>query len=271
VIPDKLRTGDTVNLLNLGGVLGRCTSFSPLVGPPFECEVLGQVLSFPTIGSRKGTPANIGFKESTLDHELASNLPPVYAVAGTCMNSGKTEACIAMIQQLVRSGKRVMGAKTTGVSLRRDIHAMEDAGALETMIFTDLGIVTTQAANAPALTRTMMNRLAARNPDVIVLELGDGLMGQYGVDAILADPAIAASLCGIVLAANDPVGAWGGAELLQRTYGLQASVITGPATDNLAGQSAIQSHTSVPAVNARSNAASLLQAILNPEVLTHAR
>ena len=44
--------------------------------------------------------------------------------------------------------------KATGVSLRRDILAFEDSGARNTMIFTDLGVVTTagqQASGAYAL------------------------------------------------------------------------------------------------------------------------
>ena len=42
-------------------------------------------------------------------------------------------------------GMQVAACKATGVSLRRDILAMEDAGAGETMIFSDLGVVTTTA------------------------------------------------------------------------------------------------------------------------------
>ncbi len=46
-LPEQLRTGDRVNLLNLGGVLGICDSINPDLGPPFDCEVLGAVLHFP--------------------------------------------------------------------------------------------------------------------------------------------------------------------------------------------------------------------------------
>jgi hypothetical protein len=60
------------------------------------------------------------------------------------------------------------------------------------MIFTDLGIVTTTRANGPALTRTMLTELSAGKPDVIVFELGDGILGTYGVDAILECPDIRA-------------------------------------------------------------------------------
>ena len=46
--------GDTVHLLNMGGVMGICDSVNPDLGPPFECEVLGAVLHFPYLGERMG-------------------------------------------------------------------------------------------------------------------------------------------------------------------------------------------------------------------------
>ena len=89
--------------------------------------------------------------------------------------------------------------KATGVSLRRDILAMEDAGARDTAIFTDFGVVTTTEESGPALTRTMLTELAAEAPDVIVFELGDGLLGAYGVEAILDATDIRAALTAVVL------------------------------------------------------------------------
>ena len=44
--------------------------------------------------------------------------------------------------------------------------------------------------------------------DLLVAELGDGIMGSYGVDQVLADPMIQAVPGAMMLAANDPVGAW---------------------------------------------------------------
>lgn len=263
VIPKTLKTGDHVNLLNLGGVLGICESFSPIVGAPHICEVIGSVLSFPNLSSRKGTPANISRELPGLDETVLPGLPPVIAVVGSSMNSGKTEACLTIIQQLVHKRLRVAAAKATGVSLRRDILGMQDAGASEVMIFTDLGVVTTQAKNAPALTRTMLNRLAETKPDVIVLELGDGLIGDYGVAEILSDKPIANALSCVVLAASDPVGALGGAQLLVQRHHISPALITGPATDNFAGVRAIERETGVRAMNARHNPGDLTQHLLS--------
>ncbi len=261
-LPETLATGDVIHLLNVGGCLGVCTSANPDVGPPFECEVLGQVLHFPYLGERIGVPANIRQGARPMIDRIDTNGVPVVAVVGTCMNSGKTLACTSLIQELVRERLDVHAAKATGVSLRRDVHAMEDAGAGETMIFTDLGVVTTQRSNAPALARSMLTRLAASAPDVIVLELGDGLMGDYGVDAILEAPDIREALTAVVLAANDPVGAWGGHRQLAERFGLETTLVTGPATDNVAGTDLIRDRMGVSAFNARTQPQELARRVL---------
>lgn len=261
-MPESLAPGDAINILNLGGVLGHYEGGNPSVGRPFECEVLGQVLSFPYVGKRVGVPANI--TQGALDRERVSNghVPAVVALAGSAMDSGKTLAATALIQELTRRRYRVSAAKVTGVSLRRDILAMEDAGAGETVIFTDFGVVTTTRESAPALARAMIARLARRRPDILVLELGDGLLGSYGVDAILADPVFQKHLDALVFCATDPVAAWGGIRHLEERFGLTPAAITGPATDNQAGSSAIRALVDVPCANAMTDAGTLADHVL---------
>ena len=260
-LPEKLAVGDTIQILNIGGVLGLCDSANPDVGPPFNCEVLGAVLHFPYLGERIGVPARIGARPFDRAAPLDTHGVPVVALAGTCMDSGKTAAACAIVSRLRHVGMTVSACKATGVSLRRDIHAMEDAGARETMIFTDLGVVTTTAANGPALTRALLSELARRRPDVIVLELGDGLIGAYGVEAILTDAAIREALTAVVLCANDPVAAWGGTKILREQFGIEPTVVSGPATDNAVGVDQIRARLGLPAINALTNGAALGDAI----------
>ena len=260
-IPETLAAGDTVNLLNIGGVVGVCDSINPDLGPPFACEVLGAVLSFPVLGERIGVPARIGSEPLAAEPPLDSKGVPVVAFVGSCMNSGKTAAACALVREFTHAGMTVDGIKTTGVSLRRDILAMEDAGARRTGIFTDLGVVSTTGKNSAAVTRTLITRLAADRPDVIIVELGDGLLGAYGVDAILADPDLREAFTAVVLAANDPVAAWGGVEILRRDYGIEPVAVTGPATDNLVGTRLIEERLGVPAHNARTDAERLAQVV----------
>ena len=256
-LPTSLVPGDRVHMLNMGGVLGICDSVSPDLGPPFECEVLGAILHFPYLGERIGVAARIGGMPLDADAPVMTAGVPVVALVGSCMNCGKTAAACALVREMSHAGLTVDGFKATGVSLRRDVLAMEDAGARATAIFTDLGVVSTTAANAAPVTRTLLTRLAANRPDAIVAELGDGLLGAYGVAAILDDKRLREAFTAVVLAANDPVAAWGGVRMLRERFGIEPAAVTGPATDNLAGTRIIEEQLGVPAINARLDAARL--------------
>jgi hypothetical protein len=256
-LPTQLQPGDVVQLLNLGGVIGICDSINPSHGEPFDCRVLGCVLDFPFLGERVGVPARVATEPLKLDAPVDAHGVPVVAIAGTCMNSGKTAAACAIVSRFRHHGLVVDAFKSTGVALRRDILAMEDSGARHVAMFSDFGVVATTAKNAPALTRNLLNELAAEKPDAIVFELGDGLLGAYGVEAILRDRELVAVLTSVVLCANDPVGAWGGAKLLREEFGIEPTVISGPATDNQVGIDIIRERSNVAAINAMTNSAEL--------------
>lgn len=256
-LPEALAPGDIVQILNLGGVLGICDSANPSHGQPFDCKVLGVVLDFPFLGERRGVPARVESRKLMDDVKLESFGVPVVALAGTCMNAGKTAAAAAIVSRFRHNGLVIDAFKATGVALRRDILAMEDAGARNVEIFTDYGIVATTSKNAPALTRNLLADLFAKRPDVIVFELGDGLLGAYGVEAILHDAAIRQHLSAIVLCANDPVSAWGGVKLLRDEFEIEPTVVTGPATDNQVGIDIIRQRSNVPALNALTAGAAL--------------
>src|SRR5215207_3724365 len=164
-VPKEVKPGDIVQMLNIGGVLGICNSANPQNGNPFDCKVLGVVLQFPYLGERIGVPARAGKTKLDYAATLDTQGVPVVALAGTCMEAGKTAAACSIVSRMRHRGLVVDVFKATGVSLRRDILAMEDSGARFGLIFTDLGVVTTTGKNGPALTRTMLSELAARKPD----------------------------------------------------------------------------------------------------------
>lgn len=249
-VPERLAPGDTVQVLNMGGVLGICDSVNATFGPPFDARVIGSVLHFPYLGERIGVPARVGVEALDRAAPVVTHDVPVIAVAGTCMNAGKTAAACALVSRLRHHGFVVDAFKATGVALRRDILAMEDAGARNTAIFTDFGVVSTTADNGPPVTRMMLTRLAAERPDAIVYELGDGILGAYGVEAILRDPGVRDALSCLVLCANDPVAAWGGVRLLREEFGIEPGVVTGPATDNTVGRELIEQRLGLTAINA---------------------
>jgi hypothetical protein len=260
VVPTHIAAGDTLEVLNLGGILGRCTSVNPDIGSPFRAEVLGAILAFPELGDRVGRPAHIRDRAVPPADLLESRIPVVY-VAGTCMNAGKTVAATELVRGLARGGLRVAAAKLTGVSLMRDALCMLDAGAVAALTFNDVGIASTHPGITVSTAKGIFNRLAQVKPDVIVAELGDGILGEYGVQDILLDGELTQVGAAYVLAAPDPVACWGAAELMQRQFDLPITAITGPATDNEVGQVYITTDLGLPAHNARRDAAGLVRVV----------
>jgi hypothetical protein len=255
-VPAEAKVGDKLNLLNLGGVIGVHDGGSPDLGVPFVVELLGQVLHFPFLGERIGVPAHITQGALPIEEQLDVRGIPVVASS--------------LVQSFTHRGLKVVAGKTTGVSLRRDILSMEDAGARKVLVFTDLGIVTTTPATAPQAARTILTHLAREKPDAIVLELGDGLLGLYGVNEILSQPEIRSSFSAVVLAASDPVAAWGGVQLLRDRYAIDATAITGPATDNAAAARLVEEQAGCVALNARTQAEELATVVLERMGLGHA-
>jgi hypothetical protein len=245
-IPETIRPGDRLQILNLGGVIGVSVNGNPDLGQPLPVEVLGMV----TNGG--GRPLNIA--EGAI--APADRIDPpakLILVAGTCMSSGKTRAACEIIQKLTQRGHRLAAVKLTGVACLRDVLNMEDHGARSGFSFQDAGLAST--VEVPDLNRVakgVLSRAAGTEMDAIVAELGDGIIGEYGVRAILRDPEIAASSRAIVMCANDLVAAWGAAEWMRREN-LRIDVMSGPATDTEVGVNYISRELKIPAINAKND------------------
>ncbi len=259
-VPSSVRPGDVLHLLNLGGVIGRCTSVNPEVGPPAEVEILGAVLEFRELGRRVGVPASISPGPIAPAEQLTA-LPPMVLVVGTCMHAGKTRAACALVREATRRGLTVGVAKVTGVALRRDTLEMLDHGAVKAVSFADAGLPSTCEGDVLGQARGCMNAVADAGVDLMVVELGDGLMGEYGVKEILSDPQVRRATGAVVLAATDPVAAWGGVKLLEQ-LGYTPAALTGPATANAAGARALASAgVRAAAANARTAPIELADAV----------
>lgn len=255
-VPDSVRPGDELQLLNMGGVIGSGAQYVPGVGEPFQLEVLGSVLHFPHLDRRVGEPANVS-RVALPVHEPPVDTAPVLALIGTSMDSGKTTAASALIAGLTRSGVCIAAGKLTGVSLRRDVLHMQDCGARPVSIFTDFGVVTTNEQNAVPAAHGLLAHLNEAEPDLIVLEMGDGLLGTYGVRSLLSDKIVGGSIRAAVLCAQDPVGAWGGCELLRNRFSIEPTVISGPVTDSPTGMRFCENELGLPGWNALRDGATL--------------
>jgi hypothetical protein len=261
-VPEKVSVGDRLQLLNLGGVIGAGAERTHSQGDPFQLEVLGAVLEFPWLDQRVGVPANVaGGALPGADLAAVGPLPPIAVLIGTCMDAGKTTAAAALIHELAHRGLKVAAGKLTGVSLRRDVLRMHDCGADPVAVFTDFGVVTTDDSNAVAAAHGLVAHLAESAPDLIVLEMGDGLLGTYGVRALLDDPVLKRGIRSTVLCAQDPVGAWGAVRLLEERHGLGVDLICGRVTDTPVGVRFCREQLGVEAWNALSDGPRLAQSL----------
>ncbi len=241
-VPDAIETGDRLHLLNLGGLIGRCVGHHHSLNNAIEVEVLGMPV-------RDGRILNIAEGAisplDTLDVKV-----PLILVAGTCMNSGKTYAATEIIKHLARAGLRVAAAKLAGVACLRDTLNMQDHGAVKTLSFLDCGLPSTvKLGDLAPISKGVIRELDSVEPDCVVIELGDGILGGYGVESIFNDAELMESTAALVFCAGDFVGAWGGRELLAG-HGVKIDVVSGPVTDSEMGADYIRTELGLAAANA---------------------
>lgn len=256
-VPESLRAGDKLHLLNMGGVVGICKGHHSSLSNAIELEFVGAASDF------NGKILNIADESLPLADRLKSEVP-IVVVAGTCMNSGKTVAAVEIIKQAAHSGLRVAGAKLSGVACLRDTLNMQDSGAVATASFLDCGLPSTvDVENLAPVAKAVLNHLGAGfadAPDLIVVELGDGILGGYSVDSILQDEEIRRVTAAFVFCAADYVGAWGGVELLKK-QGIKVDVVAGSVTDSKMGEDYIKTNFQIEAGNARRNGEGLFALI----------
>jgi len=251
-LPETIAVGDRLQILNLGGVIGVCVSGHKDFGSPLQVEVLGMAV-------RDGKPLNIAEGAVPPRKSLAGipDFPPLVLIEGTCMAAGKTQAACAIIQQLNQRGWRSAAMKATGVACMRDLLNMIDHGARDGRSFQDAGLPSTvDTDDLPSVAKGLLARLAEKKPDCIVVELGDGIIGGYGVQELLKDAEFVGLAKAHVMCANDLVAARGAVSVMKE-FGIRIDVFAGPATDNLVGVEYIQRELKVPAANARTDGSRL--------------
>ncbi|HQZ82248.1 MAG TPA: hypothetical protein PLR83_03430 [Pyrinomonadaceae bacterium] len=249
-VPPFIGEGDRLSILNLGGVIGQKTGVSSSLGAVVDVEVIG------TVCDAVGKVLNIAASALPTADEIAPSAP-VVLVAGTCMNSGKTVAVAEIIREAALRGLKVAGVKLTGVACLRDTLEMQDNGAFATVSFLDFGLPSTVGhADLEKVAIGAFNHLNSLSPDLIVAELGDGVLGGYSVERLLASSKVMGAVKKIVFCASDFVGIVGGVTVLNE-FGLQPDVISGSVTDSTMGENAIRERFRIAAANARSDSARL--------------
>lgn len=253
-VPDSIKTGDKLHLLNMGGVIGVCLGHHSSLSDAIETEVFGVVCD------DSGRVLNIG-DAALQPSDFLEKSAPIVIVAGTCMNSGKTVAATEIVKQAAHAGLKVAGAKMSGIACLRDTLNMTDCGAIATASFLDCGLPSTvDAGNLAPMAKAILNKLNESEPDLIVVELGDGIVGGYAVDSILQDADIKSATTAFIFCASDYVGVGGGIEVLRRLE-IEIDVIAGSVTDSQMGEDFVQQEFGINAGNARRDGLRLFELI----------
>lgn len=220
-VPDAL---GPCHLVAGGGVAARMLSRHEAVRPATQIEPIG------LIGDQRGQPLSVS--DFRLPAAARSRRRPLtLAVAGTAMNAGKTTAVAGLVHGAHRAGLRVVAAKITGTGSGGDTWLMRDAGATAVLDFTDAGMVSTYRCTLGEIEDGMalvLAHLAALAPDLVVLEIADGLY-QAETAALIASPRFAAQVDAMLFAAGDAMGAAAGVQWL-RERGRRVLAVTGALT-----------------------------------------
>lgn len=253
-VPETVKQGDVLGLLNIGGVIGVCTHPNRELGPPIGVEVLGQLV-------RDGKLVNLKDYALPPCESLEPSGPPLVLVMGTAMSAGKTYAAGEVVRLLTRAGARVASGKLSGVAAIKDLLRMSDNGAIAISSFIECGLPSTVLCeDLGSIARAVVAQLEKSQPDIIMLELGDGVIGGYHVQSILRDASICARTRVRILCANDLVGAWGGVQLLEQ-MGHRPDILSGPVTDNAVGTTYVGRELNIATANARIEAVALARLV----------
>ncbi len=263
-VPESIKTGDKLHLLNMGGVIGICKGHHSSLSDAIEVEVLGVAMLEPPMlgGGYKYTVMNIG-ENALKPTDSLEKSAPIVIVAGTCMNSGKTVAATEIIKQSAHAGLKVAGAKMSGVACLRDTLNMQDSGADWTASFLDCGLPSTvDYGDLSPVAKAILNHLNSFAPDLIVVELGDGIVGGYAVDSVLQDLEIKNAISSFVFCAGDYVGVIGGIAVL-KNFDIKIDVVAGSVTDSQMGEDFVERTYNLAAGNARRDGKRLFDLIRN--------
>lgn len=172
----------------------------------------------------------MNFHKQPILKQIPQNL---ILVVGSGMNSGKTTTASKLINGLSKEGIKIAACKLTGSVSNRDKNELSSASANHIVDFSDYGFPSTylcKKEELQTLFRTMLAEIEQKSPDVVVVEIADGIL-QRETKMILKDKEIQSITKGIILAADSAPSALFSSEQLQK-YGYQIIAVSGAITSS---------------------------------------
>ncbi len=219
------------NLVAAGGVAASVVSKHASMAVATTLRPVGLLSDARGVVTLRGSaPYRFGRPQAVLEQ---SERPFTIGVVGTSMNSGKTTTAASIVRGLTAAGLDVAAGKVTGTGAGGDPGLYRDSGAARVLDFTDFGLASTylmQLGDVRALLAGLHQELSSDRPDVIVLEIADGLL-QAETARLVCDSAFGRYVDSVVFTSREAMGALAGTAML-RQHGINVAAVGGVLTSS---------------------------------------
>ncbi|NAS14455.1 hypothetical protein [Poritiphilus flavus] len=225
-----------MSVLTGAGLLGKLTSKSVFIPNMIEVSYTGHVC-------RDGV--KVTMDHFVKPHQKAVFNIPVVLFVGTSMSAGKTTSARIVTHLFKLAGYKVAAAKLTGAGRYKDILAMADVGADSVLDFVDVGLPSTicpKEVYEDKLFR-LLNIMAVQKADIAIIEIGASPLEPYNGDTAIN--ALKEHVRCTILSASDPYAVFG----LMKAFDLVPDIVTGVASNTLAGTRMVKELCGVKALN----------------------
>lgn len=223
------------NLVAAGGMAGRVIDKHASIQPATVIEPLGLIGDDDgVITMQRLSPARVRpWRDALAEIDALDRKPTFVVVFGSSMNSGKSTTLGCLVNGLSHAERVVHAGKATGTGAGNDAGLFNDAGADLVVDFTDFGLPSTFLLSFEEVKDTVfsvMATLAEGGPDVVVVEISDGIY-QGETASLLADADFRAVTDRVLFACGEALSAAAGTALL-REHDLPLVAISGLLTSS---------------------------------------
>ncbi|MFO7659257.1 MAG: hypothetical protein R6W78_19535 [Bacteroidales bacterium] len=206
----------TYQLLGQGGVVGRLESYHS----KFEEIGATQLKLIGYAVYHNGSVINTQYHNTTpiTFNPFRTRNYKIYLSVGSSMDSGKTTTAAFFSRGLMLQKKKVAYIKLTGTVFAKDCSFVRDCGALTAVDFSYCGYPSTYLCSTPELMtifETLLNRVERVIPDVVVVEIADGLY-QKETQQLLHHKPFMGLLDGVLFSSGDSLSVVKGVEVLSK-------------------------------------------------------
>ncbi len=229
-----------LSMLTAAGMIGTVKSKHEDVSKPTRLSFIG------FLNDEKDRRINL--KEFKFHKSLPkSQIKNLIVVVGTGMNTGKTTTSSKLIKGLSRKELKIAACKLTGSVSNRDQDEMRSASARAIIDFSDYGFPSTYLCTKKDLIdlfNTMLSEMEKIKPDVIVMEIADGIL-QRETAMLLAESSIKRMIKGVLLTAESAPSALYAVENLKK-LGHHVIAVSGKITSSPLSVREFNEHCEIP-------------------------